>query len=178
MIRVLENHKTEAYLNIKNRAINDLAYFWDESSTHGDDPSPSGKYENFGFYSHALIMRAESGSPFTRNNSGLVDVAAGVVEEILVSNNIKINYICRMTINCVHPTKSNKYSIPHVDHDFPHKNLLIYFTDSGGETVVESVLGNKKHYPKEDDVIMFDGVKHYHRPPKEGRRIVLVTTFV
>ena len=61
----------------------------------------------------------------------------------------------------------------HVDHDFPHKNLLIYLTDAGGKTIV----GNESHDPKEDDIIMFPGLMHCIETSHTKDRVVLVVTF-
>ena len=56
-------------------------------------------------------------------------------------------------------------------HHFPHKNILLYLTDTGGKTFVEE----EYHDPKEDDVIIFSG-NHWAELPKTGRRIVIVNT--
>ena len=41
----------------------------------------------------------------------------------------------RINFNLTFPF-GDKPSIPHVDHNFPHKNMLIYFTDTGGDTII------------------------------------------
>ena len=80
-----------------------------------------------------------------------------------------------MNANAVYPTEKNLPSPVHVDHEFPHKNLLIYLTDpQGGTTIVEG----KEYLAKEYDVILFDGKPHCARPPSKDIRIVLVFTFL
>ena len=69
----------------------------------------------------------------------------------------------------------------HVDHNFPHKNMLVYLTDpQGGSTIVEDEDTNRKEYlAKEDNVLLFDGQSaHCARPPSKDVRIVLVFTFL
>ena len=58
-----------------------------------------------------------------------------------------------------------------MDHTYPHQNIIMYHTDSGGRTFVE----DGEHDPKEDDVILFSG-RHHMELPKEKRRVVSVGT--
>ena len=51
--------------------------------------------------------------------------------------------------------------------------MLIYLTDAGGSTFVEG----EEFAPEEDDVIIFEGM-HWHKLPKEERRVVLVMTYI
>jgi len=76
-----------------------------------------------------------------------------------------------MNANCVHSDSVYQYSLPHIDHRFPHKNIIVYLTNSGGNTIIEEV----PYEPKEDDVLIFEG-EHYIEKPKASRRIVLVST--
>ena len=78
------------------------------------------------------------------------------------------------------PIKEDKGAFPHIDHSFPHKNLIIYLNDpAGGDTVLvdKDYKEIDRHHPKEDDIISFEGI-HYQKMPKEGRRIVLVVTYI
>ena len=79
-----------------------------------------------------------------------------------------------MNVNLTYPIPGVKQSPPHVDHPFPHKNMLIYLTDAGGKTVI----GNDSHNPREDDIIIFGGEEHFHYYPQQKNRIVLVVTYV
>ena len=81
-------------------------------------------------------------------------------------------FFLRSNANATHPDAGHQYSDPHIDHPHtPHSNLIVYLTDTDGETIVE----NKKHSPKEDDVILFTG-KHYMKRPSKGRRVILIST--
>ena len=96
----------------------------------------------------------------------------------LFNNNINImksfHMMCRCCVNAVEPSQeTDVISIPHVDHEYPHKNIIIYLTDAGGSTFVEG----EEFAPEEDDVIMFEGL-HWHKLPRKERRVVLVMTYI
>ena len=96
-----------------------------------------------------------------------------VLHQILQSNKLfrpSGYFFLRSCANCTHPDQNEQLSAPHVDHEFPHWNLLIYL-EGNGRTFVEG----EEHNPKEDDIILFKG-KHYMERPKTGRRVVLVST--
>lgn len=111
----------------------------------------------------------------------------------------------RMSINWAIPDGEFIQTDPHCDHFFKHKNLLIYLTDSSGETLIydkkaslveepgwdkdshiadepiETFKGKikTKITPKKGRAVIFDGA-HYHANvlPKPGdQRILLVATF-
>ena len=193
MIQSLINSKTEEYQSAKKYVLSDtINWFWLNNTTWAD-PKEDDKYDNFGFYTHTIIDRTVNLDADVLLNQDSyksiqyqpyffprvldevnVSYFHNVVVQILKENNIDLNVIYRMACNCVHPTLNNKPSFPHVDHEYSHKNLLIYFNDTqGGQTVV----GEEEYYGKEDDVILFEG-EHYHYPPTQDRRIVLVTTFI
>ena len=83
------------------------------------------------------------------------------------------NMMVRFSENSTHPEQKYIKTSLHTDHDFPHKNMLIYLTDAGGNTFVE----DEKFAPEEDDVIIFEGL-HWHQLPKHKRRVVLVMTYI
>ena len=100
-----------------------------------------------------------------------------MVSDILKANRIKLNMIFRMHLNAVSPQPEVKTGYPHTDHEYPHYNLLLYFTDAGGDTFrMERDYKYENYTPKEDDCIIFDGV-HFHETPKEKRRVVFVCTY-
>ena len=70
----------------------------------------------------------------------------------------------------MHPDNDKQFSEPHIDHDFPHLNLLVYLSGDG-ETIVE----DEKFFPQANNVILFTG-KHYMKRPSVGRRVVLIST--
>lgn len=185
IIKTLKNPKTNLYIDYKNY-INSpkLSYYYYQTSTipkYGNewfskDKSKEHNYTNVPFYSHRIIERpdGESNARVPKITSDLFESSLEICGQILDFNNINYTYFLRMNINIVHPQETVVRSIPHKDHEVEHKNLIIYFTDSGGKTFV----GDDFHDPKEDDIIIFDGVEHFMETPKEKRRIILVATFV
>ena len=136
-------------------------------------------YSDLAFYSHAFL---HAPSPrhglFSKINSEHIDQAEIFINQIFELNNINVECVYRINANAVHPVESNILTVPHNDHEFPHKNLLIYLTNAGGDTIVFDDAGKKHHLtPVEDDVVTFQGL-HCMVPPKKGRRVVIVVTYL
>tara|TARA_B100001094_G_C17729819_1_gene576037 strand:+ start:43 stop:555 length:513 start_codon:yes stop_codon:yes gene_type:complete len=168
MIQVLENPLTDNYKKFKDLSLSG-EIFW--NYLKGSTFSKFAGHIDMPFYSHMLLGRPEVFG-YSKKTSPHFELAKDVILEILDHNNLdKIKFLLRACLNCVHPTFEIKKSQPHEDHTFPHKNFIAYFTDSGGKTFVE----NEHHDPKEDDVLLFDGI-HYMETPKDDRRIVLIAT--
>ncbi len=128
-------------------------------------------------YTNTLLGRPENDIDFCRYPhpiSRLVVDACTLIQKVLEFNQVRYNSFLRISVNCVHPQPKVISSESHRDHDFPHKNCIIYFTGAGGKTFVE----DEKYDPKEDDAILFDGINHYMQSPLKERRIILVSTFV
>tara|TARA_R100000005_G_C4888667_1_gene136649 strand:+ start:57 stop:602 length:546 start_codon:yes stop_codon:yes gene_type:complete len=177
MIKILQNPKTDRYLELKKNVLSDnFPWYWCPEST-GGNPEVEG-HRNIPYYSHPLLGRPDV-RKFSQVTSVYLEPYIKVAEEILEHNGMRSNYFfLRACINCVHPMSGIQYCIPHVDHDFPHKNLIMYFTNSGGNTYVKGGQYFKKYeeyVPKEDDVVLFSG-EHYMQVPKEERRIIIVST--
>ena len=79
-------------------------------------------------------------------------------------------FFLRSSANCNHAEGGIQLSEPHVDHDFPHWNMIVYL-EGDGSTFVEG----EEYVPKEDDIILFKG-EHYMQRPSKGRRVILVST--
>ena len=174
MIKRLENPNKPAYRELKNFILGrDFPWMWIESNVGNTSDNPN---TNFGLYTHSLLNRPDDGSKyvFSKKNSPYTDNAWAAISEILDYNNIFPRVLYRLCVNCSHPTETGEASNIHTDHDYPHTNMLIYLTDTnGGDTFVEG-----EPFPgKEDDVILFEG-RHNHKPPKSGRRIVIVATML
>ena len=108
-------------------------------------------------------------------NSEYFKAVSSILLEILKFNNIEIELFYRINVNCVNPLPIFTTSDMHIDHDYPHHNMIVYLTNSGGKTIV----GKEKYDPNEDDVIIFDGsIHHCYESPLNDRRIILVSTFL
>jgi len=180
MILPLKNPNTDNYKSLKNFILSeDFPWFYHETSTFDCNSdlkySSENKYGNLPFYGHTLLDRPDGPKKYKKISevkSQYFNLAYNVFEEILNFNNYELGYFyIRMNVNCVHSDTDLQYSMPHVDHRFPHKNIIVYLTNSGGSTIVD----DNKYDPIEDDIIMFEG-EHYLEKPKKNRRIILVST--
>lgn len=177
-MKVINNPKSTLYYDLKELTLSDnFPWFYNPKATPEDTDVE--EYQDLPFYSHTFLSRPKWNSLgntyYPQEQSVLMRQYYPLLEEIIVANDLEVNALLRFNANCVHPTRDQRLTIPHNDHPFPHKNLLIYLTSSGGETML--VDKQLVHEPKEDDIIVFEGL-HCMRPPKLDRRIVLVATFI
>ena len=196
LMRQLKNPMTENYLGLKKQIFDyRFPWYWQEGVT---EPLPTGlrvingtveeyldTYFNPPFYSHQILGRPWMGPGskiFPYGDSPYIHLADDVLKEIFQYNDIDVDTVFRINVNCVRDEPNEKQlTFPHVDHPFPHSNMLIFLSDVGGKSIVQRSYGNdiveESHEPKEDDIIIFGGDLHYHKLPERGRRIVLVVTF-
>jgi len=174
-IKVLKNPKTQLYLNVKRMILSEhFSWFWQKTTIVEDEKIDEKKYHNISCYSHTFLTRPEDNKKYSSPSSNYLDEVSEVFKEILDHNNIRINTFIRMNANCTHQYSKVLNCIPHTDHEFPHNNIIMYLSDSGGSTIVNS----HEYSPSEDDVIVFGGERHYYQTPRHGRRVVLVATFL
>ena len=185
-IERLMNPKTQHYLKWKEWVLSNK-FTWNlykkqqPDSFHKTDPdsksrfySPKMNLDKMGHaqtFIHPLLGRPNDDEPFPQPFPDFSD-GLQVVKEIFSHNNIRINCLYRMAGNMVPPDPNVETTFIHVDHGYPHLNMLVYLTDVGGETICE----DGYHDPKEDDIIIFEGY-HTHNVPKKDNRVILVTTF-
>ena len=171
--RFLKNPKTETYNKLKELILSgDFPWYRVENTAFECQEG----HEDFPFLSHKVLTRPFSKSLYSKQNSKHLDHFEHVFKEIAFHNEICPKVIYRINVNAVHPTEDNLPSPLHVDHDFPHNNMIIYLTDThGGSTIVE----DKEYNGKEDDILVFDGsIEHCAKPPSKNIRIVIVITFL
>lgn len=150
MLQKLINPISPNYLTAKEFILGkQFSWGYNSSTVTWEDDN------DFGFYTHSFLDRPDPAvnryhsKPASKN----MDAMVKVFTELIVENGLNINIIYRLAANAVEPQLDIKTSPEHVDHDFPHKNMLIYLTDAGGDTVCEG----ERHNPKEDDVILLKG---------------------
>jgi len=138
-----------------------------------------GDYSDLSFYSHAFLHGPSSRHGLiSKANSEYLPNVELLINQIFELNNIKAHCVYRINANAVHPVEGNVLTVPHNDHEFPHRNMLIYLTNTGGDTIVFDDQGKKHHFtPVEDDIVTFEGL-HCMVPPKKGRRVVIVVTYL
>ena len=124
--------------------------------------------KGYHFINHVLDRKGNKSEDYSYFKSVLVS--------ILKKHNIKLSKVHRIAINY---TFNNGYvkEVPlHLDHDFPHKQIIFYLNTSTGNT--EIPFYNKIITPKENTAILFDNKEHKHYFPEKGIRAVCVFTFV
>ncbi len=91
----------------------------------------------------------------------------------------KPNFYTRIAYNITIPNK-NKTCGVHLDHEYNHKQIIIYLNDSSGDTFIVDKNNNvlKKIPYKAGKGVCFENLPHYQEYPKFGARIALVATFI
>ena len=165
-MKQLDNPLTPEYFQLKNLIFsNSFPWFTDKSNC-----------DSFYFYSHTFLERPEIRNymMFPTVKSDYVGLFHDVLRQIFIHNGIDARCVYRMNANAVEPNPHvPQLTARHIDHTYPHKNLLIYLSNAGGSTYTD----NDVHHPNEDDIIVFDGY-HWHQMPENTRRVVLVATFL
>ena len=190
----LNNPKTSNYHNIKKFILSPVfpwtycaestpntnnqldGYKWSSRRHLKEDV----KIHNTRMYTHTFLLRSGPDILYATPESSYIKDILPIYHDIFNANYEVMKdfgMMCRCNVNAVEPPYDHQYidsiTQPHLDHEFPHKNMLIYLTDAGGSTFVEG----EEFAPEEDDVIVFEGM-HWHKLPKEERRVVLVMTYI
>ena len=162
MIKVLKNPKTNHYREFKSTVLSKEFPWRYNVSTNMD------------FYSHVFLQRPELNG-YTEPHSKWTNQNCIVMGEIVDYNGLYKDipyFFLRANANATHPDSGRQYSDPHVDHpNTPHSNLIVYLTDTDGDTII----GDNRHSPKEDDIVLFTG-EHCMQRPSKGRRVILIST--
>tara|TARA_B100001142_G_C14112819_1_gene569853 strand:+ start:156 stop:647 length:492 start_codon:yes stop_codon:yes gene_type:complete len=155
--------KTPDYLRLKNLVLGEF-FPWFRTQN---------KLDSFYFHSHTFLQRPEVFG-FPVKECQHLELFQVVFTQICQHNeDIGFNYLLRMNANAIDVLPTNpKISAVHEDHPFPHKNVIIYLTDAGGDTIA----GDESFSPTEDSACLFEG-PHCHAMPEKDRRVVLVVTY-
>ncbi len=169
MIKGLNNPKTAAYIELKNRVCSaDFPWYFIPKTTHNKTE------HDLSWFCHTCLERPErDGNGYSVPTSPYCPQTVSVVREILQANSIELFTMLRACFNMTTPQLDVARSVEHVDHDAPHQNLIIYLNDCDGDTVVEG----ESVSPEEDKVILLKG-SHYIKTPTIKERVVLVATFI
>ena len=138
--------------------------------------------DNNSFMSHVVLKRIEERKNKNKNkiNSSYYSNFVKILNEFTEKNNINYKEIFRIAVNFSYKNNS-KCSPIHVDHEFPHKQLLVYLnTVKDAFTVIYDESKNrilKKIIPMKYKGVCFDGLPHAGFFPEKGEKIVIVYTF-
>lgn len=210
-IQLLKNPKLTEYQQFKDFVLNSgIQWGFHESTVTKDRKIPDGRkdlsYFDQGtdscFFSHPFLLRSTRILPYSTlpnlNDKNYEKESLhrllNVCREILEFNGKNLGSAYRASANLLIGDGRKNWSPIHVDHFFPHYNLLIYLTQStsGGTLRVynqkyssknlnPSFTDYEEYCPNEDDVVLFDGL-HYHSSmpsliPGE-KRVCLILTFI
>lgn len=136
----------------------------------------------FYFFSHVFMKRHITGHAFTgMQNSDYLPYVIDIFDSFCKQNNIEYREILRAAANNTQYF-GDTYSEIHVDHDFKHKNFLLYVNENiSGNTVLFKDNNQIEHeiVPSPLKGAIFGGQPHAHRSCKVNQcRIVLVVTFI
>lgn len=130
---------------------------------------------------HILLHRPESIDKDKRINSNYYEGFLNIVNSFFKKFKIKPKSILRMSVNFTFNNGFQKCPV-HEDHNYPHKQLIIYLNDAdpSSKTIVLDKKNKilKKIIPEKYKGVCFNNLPHYQFFPKKGERLVLVTTFI
>jgi hypothetical protein len=161
----------ESKLNIDTlMADSNFPYYM--SSSHTDNLE-------YPYLSHIILKRPEE-----RNhqdfNSPYANLFLKLLNEFQEKNKIKVNKLLRIAVNLTF-NFGKKQSFTHRDHEFKHKQLIIYLNDCDKDS--KTVILNDKNQiiktitPEKFKGIVFDSCLHYMIYPKTGYRVIAIYTF-
>lgn len=138
--------------------------------------------EKYPFFEHVIIPREENEWDIVKITSPLHNFFTNIQKRFCEICDIKLNKIYRQCLNLTFPCDETNHGDPHIDHTFPHKNIIFYLNDGYemGETLFfdknSNIIGEV--IPQKGKVLCFDGsIYHSVRWIPRGRRIIFVSTF-
>lgn len=176
-IKTFNNALTKDELNFVDDILLGTSFPW----FHQKRSIPKNKKfsnQSYPFFSHNLMLRAQSKD----NQPGIINSEYfNHFYEIFKRNCPSFNYLLRMSLNLTFYS-DNEYGDIHVDHNFPHKNMIIYLNKfSNGSTflfdnnykVIEEIKGDY------NTGCIFPGSLHAQGFCNTNQsRLILITTFI
>lgn len=137
--------------------------------------------DNNAYMSHDVLRRPEERTSGEMFNSTYGEQFLRILKEFTDKNSIDVKEALRISVNITFAGRTETCPT-HVDHPYPHKQLLIYLNDCDSEatTVVLSEDRSRvlnKATPEKYKGVCFGSAPHYMVFPKQGARIVAVFTF-
>ena len=156
--------------HIKNTITNyDFPWFFQKINVYAK-PDP--------FLSHTVIKRIEYRKKEEFSNSTETDFCLNILNSFCNKHNIKYKEILRIAFNLTFNNGSKKSGI-HVDHEFYHKQLIVYLNDCDKKSCTV-IINNKKGIKIKLKIfkgVCFESKPHYQIYPKDNVRFVLIITF-
>jgi len=136
--------------------------------------------DGYPFLCHTILQRPEMRNHNNFNSQKHSEFFIDIFKTFCNKNNIKYSSLFRVAVNLTFNLKHKK-STTHVDHDFDHKQLIIYLNDCDKKAKTILLKNNKKFAeitPKKYKGACFDKCKHYMIYPKSNARIIVIYTFI
>jgi len=145
----IENPATQTYIDFKRDVFTRglLPWYFQDDALKADN--------NRSFMVHTILHMNEDGR--SKINSHIFDMALQVAMEILNYNDIYCSEIFRIALNST-GSRKDAHSNPHVDHMHSHKVLMLYLSNSEGNTLV-----CRDKYGKDSNGIL-DEASSFHLP--------------
>ena len=179
MIKEHKNFLSPDNINfIENVMLNDnFPFYIKQSATHNSKGEPN----NETFLNHVILHNLESKLASEVVNSDYYEVALSMLQQFTKAIKQEVHFFTRITFNLTFANGLEK-SGTHVDHRYPHKQIILYLNDcdKNAKTVIvddkDKII--KTITPQKYKGICFDSLPHYQIFPKHGLRLILVATFI
>jgi hypothetical protein len=159
-------------------------YLFDINFPYYHQPFSVNKETKDLWLSHLVLRRLEE----TNNLTNVINTTEFIYNQSLdILNNYckavneKPYFFTRIAYNLTFNNNNEKCDI-HKDHDYPHKQIIIYLNDC--DKYAKTCILNeneeliKEIIPEKYKGICFGDLPHYHFFPKSGIRLVLVATYI
>tara|TARA_Y100001972_G_C7490628_1_gene248848 strand:- start:78 stop:629 length:552 start_codon:yes stop_codon:yes gene_type:complete len=178
-LNVIDNETKEF---LKKNVLHNLnfPYFLNHTEMDEGDSKVTNKNNDFCFFTHAVLHRPEKkfDNPI---NSDIYPFTVKLFDQLSKKCKFKYKKIFRISFNLTF-NNGNEKSETHLDHHFPHKQLIVYLhvDDLDSDTCIYNKNKTKitKVKPMPYKVVIWNGLYHYHMVPKKGRRLILIYTFI
>jgi hypothetical protein len=194
---------TPVYVHdIEDKVINDVIFgpnfpwYWQDYQTTSDDETVRNSlpiqlrdrimFHNGPYLSHTLLKRAQSDIE-THNDrpddhySIYWRMFLEIFHRFTIKNNIKYTNIFRANLNLTWHS-SNAHTAPHLDHEWPHNNFIMYLTNcTDGKTIIwtDDFSTNSLVPCIKYTASTFKQHWHAQQSPLPGtKRIVFVVTYI
>jgi hypothetical protein len=143
------------------------------------DKSIATDKSNRAILTHVILNRLDSEHPSKYINSNHYDSVVDILNSFLISVKEKAYFFTRISLNLTFNNGFDKSEI-HQDHDYDHKQIIIYLNDCDkkAKTVIKQKGKTNEITPEKYKGICFGPDKHYHYFPKQGMRVILVATYI
>lgn len=181
------SREEQSYINDFVLSAN-FPWYWQDSSVLKNVATSSEilPYYNGPYMSHILLIGAKNSnvSHLSRSPeefSFAYSTFANIFIKFCSDNNINFDKIYRANLNLTWHN-GDQHTQPHLDHDFPHKNFIMYLTTcNNGKTLIwdNNFKNNIMSDCEKNVAVTFDHLWHAHTYPIQGqKRVVFVVTYI